>query len=364
MRVANVSIWHGTDRVGFCDDFTELKIVDAHNQISVIKVTLPYGHRAFPLMVHPKARIHVDAEDLHWTGKVRSWAGEAYGPMSFTASDDIRLLWRLLAWPVPGAGLTGQTVEYARKTGPAETVFKDFLRDNLGRLAGVPVVVKPDQRRGNTISVDMRFHPLAERLLPEVDKAHLGVSCRMVKGVIEVDCYQTWNREDWPLSFDAGTLQSLEFEGEHPSATRVVAGGQGEGVERAFQQQIDTARETEYADSIEKFVDARDCDTAEKLTARVASAMADTEPRSGLKLTMSETDHYRYQPDRFYKGDWLTIRYGGQTFSDRLRSVELTWSKVGHTAVPQIGDRTDDPNAELFRKIRELEMRISDLGKS
>ena len=49
-----------------------------------------------------------------------------------------------------------------------------------------------------------------------------------------------------------------------PTATRVIVGGSGQGVEREFDQFIDTALEAAWAFKREVFVDARNSDEGDE----------------------------------------------------------------------------------------------------
>ena len=348
-----------------------LTVTVRHNQQSTAQLVVPATcPRLLDLMAHG-ARVVITYEGAHlMSGVVRS--GSARGPspaatFTFQVQDDWALFQRLLAWPVPANALTSQNVEYETRTGAAETVLKGIVTANKSR--SVPTVtVATDLGRGSSITVSNRFHPVADRTIPLVDAAGIGTTVRQVGSGLTVDCYAT---ATYPrtLTEASGVVQEWEWSWKDPAATRVIAGGKGEGVARAFRSRTASATETAYGYSWESFKDATDGDTDADLDLRGDQHLAEAAATAGLKVTLSETSIFRYDPtgQRGVRvGDLVTVETApGVTVTDVLRECTLSWSADdGVKVTPQVGDRSDDPTlaltsafASLARQLRTVTRR-------
>ena len=274
------------------------------------------------------------------------------GQLTFSVVDFYSILHDWSAWPKPAAALTGQDVAYRTITGPAETVVKTVLAETAARL-GYPLIVAPDLGRGAAGTYTFRFHPLYDRLFPMVDQAGIGITVRQGLGGLVVDCVE---QRVYPhkLTMGGGTVVGGTYSLRAPTATRVVVGGQGEGVERQFKGFVDTAREVACGRIIEVFRDARDSESADIYTERAAETLAEGAPMSSLSLVLSETKHFRYGGEGLRIGDIVRADANGVTIMDTLREVQLNFGKDGDVATPILGERNDDPDVGLAKQIRAL----------
>lgn len=305
-------------------------------------------------------------------GPVRLESSEGAGPSrtrTFQITDDFRILTDTLGWQVPGSAITAQSAaEFDVRSGPAETVLKGFLSANLARFASAlpcPITIAPDLGRGDTITVQARMQPLADRLFPLVDQAGIGVTVRQTLTGLVVDCYEPTT---WPLllSEDGGTLTAADWTRTPPSVTRVVVQGPGDGTARIHRLYIDTAAEAEHGIVIERAVDARDIKADDPnlealMAARGAEALAAGAATAGLAVKLAETDTFRYGGNGVHVGDRLTVELmpGVTPITDVLRSATLSWSAdKGSTVTPVVGDHTDDPTTTLVRALSALARKV------
>lgn len=89
------------------------------------------------------------------------------------------------------------------------------------------------------------------------------------------------------------------------------------------------------------------------LDAQGAKALADGAPTTGLSLTLSETDTFRYG-STLRVGDLVTTQLipGSTPITSPLSEAVLAWDvQNGFMASPVVGERTDDPNKILARAI-------------
>lgn len=342
--------------VGWVGRVTAVDAAIRHNMVSTASFTVDDDHVRAKALMAPGARVLVYRNgEYQLGGRVQVTEGTfaVAGQLTFSVDDYFRVLHDWLAWPKPTAPLTGQTVEYRTITGPAETVVKTVVRENAVRL-GFPLTVAPDLGRGARGTYTFRFHPLYDRLFPAVDLAGIGVTVRQGGTGLVLDCYtpRTYSHE---LSPGAGTVVGGSYSLTGPTATRVVVGGQGEGVARTFKSYPDAARETDWGDIIEVFRDARDSEQGDVYAERAAESLAEGAPMSALSLVLSETKHFTYGGDNGLRiGDRMPAEANGITLMDTLREVQLKFDNDGDKATPIIGELTDDPNVVIAKQIRAL----------
>lgn len=336
-------------RLGWVNSPQSLKVNVRHNAVSTATFSIDADHPRAEDLLTSGVRVHIDYDGKRIVGgPVRSWAGK--GParsavLTFTVEDDWRLLTRVLGWPVPTAPLTAQTSEYDTRTGPAETVAKAVIAANVARL-GLPVTVAPSLGRGSSITAAFRFHPLADRLLPLITQAGIGLTVRQEGAGFVVDAYAP---AAYPrtLSEASGVVQAWEWTHEAPRATRTVVGAGGEGVDRYLSEYVSVATEVEWGDVVEVFTDARnvktdDPDLARLVVESAAQTLVEGATRAGLKVTLSETETFRYGRT-VSVGDTVRMEVGpGITVEDVLLDATLTWDVAsGVNVSPVIGDRAD-----------------------
>lgn len=361
---------HGPDftELGYLGDPINLAGSLRHNQISSLAVTIPTGHHLAGVLTTPGNRITVDDGEQIFSGPMRNFrvAGGEEGAITAQFESDFRLLHRLLAWPVPESPITNQTArDYDRVTAPVETVLKSILTRNLARpqWQGAPIIVAPDLGRGPSRTVINRFHPIAERTLPVVDAAGLGVSVRQVDAGLVVDVYETSTFPTELVAGETGAITDWEATLDGPTCTDVVVGGQGEGKARTFISKRDQALEAEWGDRIETFTDARQTETAQDLQDSATETLAEGAPRAGIRVTLIDTPEFRFGALGARLGDMVTIRTGTIVRTDRLREVTASWTPSegdgGWRLIPVAGEVSGSVTKTLIRQIRSLTRRQS-----
>ena len=332
-----------------------------HNQQPTAQLVVPATAPRLADLMANGSRVVITYKGDHLTsGFIRN--KQADGPSSqatftFQVQDDWWLFARLLAWPVPANALTNQNVEYETRTGAAETVLKAIITANKSRSTPT-VTVATDLGRGSSITVANRFHPLTDRLMPLVDDAGIGTTVKQVGTGLTVDCYAT-TAYPRTLTEASGIVQDWSWASDGPVATRVIVGGQGEGVARAFRSRTDSTNETAYGYTVEAFKDATDAADNTALDLRGDQFLTESAPTNGLKVTLSETSIFRYSPsgtNGIRVGNTVTIQTApGVTVTDVLRECTLSWSvDEGLKVTPQVGERRDDPSTMLATAVAGL----------
>lgn len=351
--------------VGVLADPQAVTITPRFNAQPTGQIVVPNTHRLLPIMLTEGCRVTVDYAGAQvMSGVLDSVQGDGApdGQVTFQLRDDFGLFSEVLAWPVPGAALTAQTLAYDVRSGPAETVLKGYVQANAVARLGLPVTVATDQGRGSNIKVQARMKPLGDYLFPAVSDAGLGVSVRQVGTGLVVDCYEP---STYPLTLtpDSGIVAAWSWSDAAPNVTRTVAGGQGDGTARAFASYVDTASESTYALVREAFVDATDVDNAPDLATRAQTAQVDGQRRTGLSLTLNETRTFKYGTN-LSVGDTVTEQLipSAPARTHTLTEATLNWSvDQGFTATPAVGD-IDTVDRTLAKALGRTAKRLRDLG--
>ena len=353
-------------RIGWIGAPLRVELVPRHLSTGYCKVTVPTDDLRVPYLMDSGARMTVDyLGELVMSGRVSAAEGDGprrEGTLTVTIDDDFRLLTRLLGWPNPSGAIDAQgaATAYHTVTGPAETVLKTVVNANKGR-SQPPITVAADAGRGGRVTATLRMHPIADRLLPLLETAGVGVTVRQSGAGLVVDCYTPTVRPQ-VISEDSGALVDWAWSSQAPSATRVVVGGQGEGTAREFLSVIDSDREAQWGESIEVFRDARDTEDAAVHAERGRETLTEGAATTGLTLTLAETPGFKYGRS-VRVGDTVTVQVApGVTVTDTLREAQIVWdAQDGLHVTPIVGERSDDPSVTLRTTINRLARSIRDM---
>jgi hypothetical protein len=334
-----------------------------HNLISTLTLTVPLSHERLPELMADGARLRVSfkgelllsgpitGDDLDTDGKS--------GKYTVKVEDDLRTLWDIAGFPVPGAAITAQdTAEYRTYTGDAETILKDAVTENGVTRLGIPgLTVAANLNRGATVpgGVPLRMHPLADQMFPALEDAGLGVTVKQQGTSLVLDVYEPVTHPR-TLSIGGRTLKQVTMTRTRPKSSRVIIGGQGEGTARDFRYLIDTAREAQYGMVSEAFRDARDDNTPSVMDARGAETLAENGPKNGVSLTLAGSGIFRYGPGGFHVGDRVPVKvHEGIIITEVIRECTLNWvSKDYAKEEPVIGERTNDPERVAAQRIAAI----------
>lgn len=346
--------WRGTV------PFISAEFTKRFNQAGAGSFVVPLDAPRFSDLVADGARVVMTATSRR-TGYVETFSGrisqlEGQGPrdtaVTFTVADDAALWSDFLCWVVPGQPITSQGIAgtHDTRTGPAETVVKQFVDANAIDRLGLPIVLGADLGRGPTITLKMRFYTLADKAFAAVDggagleNGTLAFTVQQDGDHLLVDCHET-ALNPVPLSVRAGSLDSWSYVKKAPTVTDVVVAGQGEGTLRLLRQRSDAARAAAQNWRWERFRDARDTDEPDVMYARADEVMADGDAKAGVRLTFRESDGLGYGSPGTRPGDrvQIAIRPDVVIGPEIVREVTFSHTRsAGFTIRPSIGDRSDE----------------------
>lgn len=368
-------------RVAPINFFESLKLSLKWNGLSTLELVVSGDHSRLDGLTRPGARLVVDyGGGQIFSGPVRRVHG--VGPwrssrVTITCEDDIRLLWRMLLWPVPyRSSIIGvewrANRDYAHYSGAAESVAKKALRDNTWRFPP-DIFMVDDKSRGRYIKdFQARFHVFADKLLPVLSWARMTVTVKQFENVKQdqrgllFDCVPAVTREH-VLTAESGSIVSWEYVRDAPKATAVVVGGRGEGKDRLFCEDFDALAEDEWFDRVEVFKDARNTDSEHvHLIDEAERVLSESGATSGFKIELAESDVLRFGPGNLMPGDLIYVDVGSGPIAEIVRQIDVEcvspgdgWTKV----TPIAGDYEDNPSALLARRVADLAAGVRDLQK-
>ena len=368
-------------RVAPINFFESLKLSLKWNGLSTLELVVSGDHSRLDGLTRPGARLVVDyGGGQIFSGPVRRVHG--VGPwqssrVTITCEDDIRLLWRMLLWPVPyRSSIIGMewraNRDYAHYSGAAESVAKKALRDNTWRFPP-DIFMVDDKSRGRYIKdFQARFHVFADKLLPVLSWARMTVTVKQFENVKQdqrgllFDCVPAVTREH-VLTAESGSIVSWEYVRDAPKATAVVVGGRGEGKDRLFCEDFDALAEDEWFDRVEVFKDARNTDSEHvHLIDEAERVLQESGASSGFKIELAESDVLRFGPGNLMPGDLIYVDVGSGPIAEIVRQIDVEcdspgdgWTKV----TPVAGDYEDNPSALLARRVAGLAAGVRDLQK-
>ena len=368
-------------RVAPINFFESLKLSLKWNGLSTLELVVSGDHSRLDGLTKPGARLVVDyGGGQIFSGPVRRVHG--VGPwqssrVTITCEDDIRLLWRMLLWPVPNrSSIIGMewraNRDYAHYSGAAESVAKKALLDNTWRFPP-GLFMNDDKSRGRYIKdFQARFHVFADKLLPVLSWARMTVTVKQFENVKQdqrgllFDCVPAVTR-DHVLTAESGSIVSWEYVRDAPKATAVVVGGRGEGKDRLFCEDFDALAEDEWFDRVEVFKDARNTDSEHvHLIDEAERVLSESGATSGFKIELAESDVLRFGPGNLMPGDLIYVDVGSGPIAEIVRQIDVEcvspgdgWTKV----TPIAGDYEDNPSALLARRVADLAAGVRDLQK-
>jgi hypothetical protein len=355
-------------RQGWVGNPQSLSVTVRWNGVGTASITVPAGHNRLAAMLAKGSRAVVEY-DVAWDKEgAADWrhvlsgpraSFQANGPVgqasyTFTYVDDWRLLQRVNGWQVPGSAIGSQSgSEYDTRTGAAETVAKAFITANAVTRLGLPVTVETTHGWGSTITVASRMDKLADKLLPVVEQAGVGILVRQSGSGLLVTARQPVTHAQ-VLTEENAAIRQWSLSDSAPDATRVIVGGPGEGTARTFRLVTDATAETDWGDVIEGFLDATDVSTNTLLDARGTAFLAENAAKTGLNLELADTPGLRLLRD-FNVGDVLTLSVAGVAITETVQEATLGWDpKDGVTVKPTVGGWDGNPGKKFGRLVAAI----------
>lgn len=294
------------------------------------------------------------------------------GTLVLTALDDLDLINYVLGWQVPNQPITNQGgAEYWRQTGPTETVVRAAIVENAVTRLGLPWNVPASEGRGlPSRTLELRQHPLGDKVLPMLREARLGmrITRDMPPGELGASL-STYSVEfyegevvDKTLTPETGILDAWKWTRQRAKATRMNVGGEGQGIERRFDRVVDTALEARIGIR-EAFTDARMTEDGADLKPRGVEELAAKAPSASISATLNETAWFRYR-ETYDLGDIVPVKIGRFETTDVISQAEISDTPTnGLVITPKIGLAATTTDERMVALIRRLLTQARDIEK-
>jgi hypothetical protein len=222
--------------------------------------------------------------------------------------------------------------QYDTETGPAETVIKTYVSNNLGPLAATirqlaNFTIQVDAAQGSTVTYNARFDQLLQmdmNGLLQILANSGGVGMKVIQSgtglIFQVFVPPTQNAAKFSL--DLGNLGAYEYIQDAQNLINyVVIGGGGTGLARAFYQTSNAASVTSWG-RCEGFVNGGSATVPAQLQNQATNALSNGASKLTFNAQFYETDGLQYTRD-FNLGDRVTVVIDGATLTDIVREVDI-----------------------------------------
>lgn len=391
-------------RVAEIDNYQSLTLKPQFNNVGTWTLTMPMKSDAAYQIIQPGYGIVVvrDGQTI-FSGSVnqrnRKW-DVSNDTLQLDGFDDNQILKRYLAFPSQ-TGLPF-TTDYDVRTGPAETVIKQYINANIyqGQVQRAEnITIETDQARGQTVTGQARLQTLLD-LCISLALAGGDLGFRMIQSGQWPE-FQVYVPQDKTKSVIfsplLGNLISFDYTETNPQANYVITGGTGEGTNRTFVDGRDSNSMVTYG-RYEEFLDSRDTTDTTQLQQSVDTELSQKANQTNLSMTTTDTDGMAFihdynlgdkvtailtQPEIIQETDELDyfislyqtgsmtveklkeIQTVATVITDVIRQVTITIDQNGETINPVIGspDSTVRAGLNIFSKMKQMDRRLINLER-
>ena len=271
------------------------------------------------------------------------------------------------------------------RTGPAETVIKNYVYYNLGAgayssgstNAYLLSSAKTDRILNNftvvataglgyTVTGLGRFQNLATFIsdLAISNENDLGWKVFQTSSGLSFDVYQPADKTGTAkFAVEYGNLVSYDYTIRSPFANYVFVGGNGANNTRMFIEAKDGQSITAYKRRIESFYDQKSGTTSSDLFQYANQFLSETADKLDFKIKPLDTEFLQFNgtTNGYTLGDKVSIVVDGVSFSEIVRGVDITVDSDGEEVLPSIGTPKTNLNFldRLFGSVRDVSKRLS-----
>ena len=289
--------------------------------------------------------------------------------------EDTGMLQRRIIYPDP-VNLTFTTADFHTITDYAGNAILTYIDKHAGSGAHVDrkvpnLVIDALSNLGNSATYKGRFEVLWDFIIAIANTSDLGV--RIVwdgsTGNAEAQVYEPSDKSTTVIfSRDFGNLKGWKRKRTAPSGNVIIAGGEGEGVDRLMSVVSDSASITKWG-RIEQFLDSgvsteqddEDPRTPTQMNEDEATAkLTDSAATDGYELNIIDVDRMQYKTD-WDLGDKVSIRIGNTSFTQNIKEVKITYAGTIEKITPSVGTIDKGNLATIFTALQETEARVTAL---
>jgi hypothetical protein len=304
------------------------------------------------------------------TGDTERGGDSGAGTIEVAGVEDTAILGYRMVFPDPNRAVDLQTTAVNRvKTGKAETVMRDFARENIGDKVPLSAPGDPDRRvtnlqfstdqaRGTTITVSARFDNLLDLTQRIASPQSLGFSIRSVAGGYLYDVTTAQDLSlDIKFSRELGNLRGYSYSTTAPMLTNAAVAGSGDGTARTILNFVNPVGPWGWL--IEQFIDRRDTAVFDEMLQAAQEAFAQYEEQFTLSFNPIDTAVMRFGRD-YNLGDKVTVSINGVDFVDTITQVQYELRSGQERIKPVIGSAESvfGKALDIYRVVKLMVARV------
>lgn len=371
------------EREGQIDrDQLDIMFVETFRDVGAWELKLPAEHPLLPVLRGKGSGIIIRDGNQVFSGRTRrailsTDPTDPKGTWVISGVDDAVVLAATSALPDPANAPDEQTQDRDRRSGPAETIMKEFVRVNAGDLATPErsyswLDVAPDLGRGDVLPESARFQSLMEILQRIGTNSGLGfrVAQTEVDGqpVLRFDVYEPADRRDEiKMSIANEMIDKATWGYQGPNATHLFVGGQGSGADRTVKvitTEASLQQAEEWGMRWELFQDRRDTDEEDELEQAGLETLAENGEETSIDVVPADAPSMAYGVD-WGLGDLVTVIVDGQPTAAIVTQVARYVGPDGDFVRARVGEPTGfNFTARMARKVEQQDKRIRQLELS
>jgi hypothetical protein len=368
-----------------CKGYDRMRMNLFDNGVGDFSLVMSSSHPAYPHLIEPGAGIVVRPLG-HSEVTMSGYVADVYvtesrdanvGGVSVVGFTDEILLAGETGFADPDTDIPTNTtttigVQNDSRTGPAETVLKDFVAANIGPTAGIVrrrypfLQIEPTVGLGPTDTWTSRFDNLLT--LCQQIATNADLSFRIVQSAPGQLTLYVWEPQFIPearFSVQAGNLTSAVLSLRAPNQTEVIVGGDGEGTARLFSRRVTFGLDTDYGRRVSKFMSRQSITDYDELQREMDVELKEGLVTAGITLypvnlpTLQFGVHYRL-------GDRVSAVVRGIELVEPVRRVVIE-HEAGKAAdtVPTVGLPIGDGELpEDAPIVRDMIRNVNSLSRS
>lgn len=362
-------------RVALLDDFQKMEAVKRLNKVGAWVLDLSASVDTAMLLTQPGWGVEITRarDGAHLlsgpTTKVERKRDRASNTVTVSGVDDMVHLNDRLAHPQPATNSPPYSVaEHDVRTGVCSTILQQYVDVNLGpgalgsrRVPGLTLAGDPVA--GTSIIGRARWQNLLS-MLEELALAGGGLAFDIQQLGLALQ-FVVWAPADKSatvkFSVELGNLASYQYSLAAPEISYIVCGGGGEGTARTIRERPASADVVAWSRRIEKFVDRRDTTDTAELDQEITKALEESQTEATVSFEPVDLPGVSYL-DNYRLGDRVAAVVD-DSITEVIREVRVEANPGASRVTPSIGTPVMRDAVRLFKRLRRIETRVSDMER-